>query len=163
MLALKVINIKDFTNKLFIGDTFHPFWFVEGDFTTYNRFSLDGKLQKDYFDTSEAELLSRPFSLWMEVQPLCRSVIRGKHTPLQFQIVFQYPISAMQKVFNSEAGSPISSVGGCFLNLQYKNGTLLCTTGVSYKTFVLDKQAEFLWDDLIRRFFAKHEIAIEIM
>ncbi|MDO4519030.1 MAG: DUF5721 family protein [Eubacteriales bacterium] len=160
MLAFKITNLKEFTNQLFIGDTFHPFWFIEGDFTTFNRFSIDGALQKDFFDTDELADLDRPFSLWKEIQPFCCSVIRGKHTPLNFKIVLQYPVSAMNKVFSSNLASA-SPIGACYLNIQFKNGTLLCTTGVSYKTFIPDKQAEFLWDDLIKRYFQKHNIEVE--
>ena len=50
MLALKITDLKDFTSKLFIGDVFDHFWLNSADIATYNLFSIDGKLQQDFFD-----------------------------------------------------------------------------------------------------------------
>ena len=81
MLALKITDQKNFTNKLFLGDTFDLFWLNQAEIITSNVFSIDGKLQTDFFDNDEQEFLAsshRTFSLWKEVKPFCYSVIRGK-------------------------------------------------------------------------------------
>ena len=85
MLALKITDQKNFTNKLFLGDTFDLFWLNQAEIITSNVFSIDGKLQTDFFDNDEQEFLAsshRTFSLWKEVKPFCYSVIRGKKAPL---------------------------------------------------------------------------------
>ena len=51
MLALKISDIKDFMNKLLIGEVFDHFSFIESSITTFNTFTIDGKLQHDFFDT----------------------------------------------------------------------------------------------------------------
>ena len=51
MLALKITDIRDFTNKLFIGEVFDKFCLSEATVTTFNTFTIDGRLQKDFFDT----------------------------------------------------------------------------------------------------------------
>ncbi len=51
MLALKITDIRDFTNKLFIGEVFDKFCLTEASITTFNTFSIDGRLLKDFFDT----------------------------------------------------------------------------------------------------------------
>ena len=51
MLALKITDIRDFTNKLFIGEVFDKFCLSEAVITTFNTFTIDGRLQKDFFDT----------------------------------------------------------------------------------------------------------------
>lgn len=66
MLALKITDQKNFTNKLFLGDTFDLFWLNQAEIITSNVFSIDGKLQTDFFDNDEQEFLAsshRTFSL----------------------------------------------------------------------------------------------------
>lgn len=165
MLALKITDVKDFTNKLFIGEVFDHFWLNEAAITTFNVFSIDGKLCRDFFDTDDLEILDknhRTFALWKEVKPYCFSVIRGKRTPLQFKIVFQLSYKKTM-VALADAGSEIrpENVSGMYLNLQFKNKTLLCTTGTSQKTFVVGKQLDQLWDGLVLDFFRQNGILFE--
>ena len=90
MLALKITDIRDFTNKLFIGEVFDKFCLSEATVTTFNTFTIDGRLQKDFFDTDSMNRLTehgRTHSLWKDIRPFCWSVIRGKRTPLSFRIV----------------------------------------------------------------------------
>ena len=87
MLALKITDQKDFTNKLFLGDTFDLFWLNQAEITTSNLFTIDGRLQTEFFDNDQQEFLSsshRTYSLWKEVKPICYSIIRGKRAPLSF-------------------------------------------------------------------------------
>ena len=55
MLALKIIDVKDFMNKLLIGEVFDRFFLVEASVTTFNVFTIDGRLQQDFFDTDTAD------------------------------------------------------------------------------------------------------------
>ena len=57
MLALKITDIRDFTNKLFIGEVFDKFCLSEATVTTFNTFTIDGRLQKDFFDTDSMNRL----------------------------------------------------------------------------------------------------------
>ena len=59
MLALKITDIRDFTNKLFIGEVFDKFCLSEATVTTFNTFTIDGRLQKDFFDTDRHEQTHR--------------------------------------------------------------------------------------------------------
>lgn len=94
MLALSVTDIKDFMNQLLIGETFDHFSLIEASIVTFNTFTIDGKLQKDFFDTDTLEAFTEnamEYSLWHDVKPFCFSVIRGKRTPVSFKIVFRLP------------------------------------------------------------------------
>lgn len=57
MLALKITDQKDFTNKLFLKDTFDLFWMNQAEIITSNVFTVDGSLKMDFFDK-----MSRTFS-----------------------------------------------------------------------------------------------------
>ena len=108
MLALKITDQKNFTNKLFLGDTFDLFWLNQAEIITSNVFSIDGKLQTDFFDNNEQEFLAsshRTFSLWKEVKPFCYSVIRGKKAPLSFKIVLQFSPNKTAALLQSSAFS----------------------------------------------------------
>ena len=80
MLALRITDIRDFTNKLFIGEVFDKFCLSEATVTTFNTFTIDGRLQKDFFDTDSMNRFAehgRTHSLWKDIRPFCWSVIRG--------------------------------------------------------------------------------------
>lgn len=165
MLALKIVDVKDFMNQLLIGTTFDRFELVTADVTTFNTFSIDGRLKKDFFDTDTCDILDQngiTYSLWKEIKPYCYSIIRGKRTPLHFKMIFQLPRRQLQTVLNNQ-NSPLSSemIGGMFINLQFKNKELLCTTGLSLHTFVPDKTLEHHWDTRVLDFFRRYNIAFE--
>lgn len=167
MLALNITDIKDFMNKLLIGDTFDRFSLIEASIVTFNTFTIDGKLQKDFFDTDTVEILNengQDYSAWCDLKSYCFSIIRGKKTPISFKIVFRLPLKQAASLFQNTCPeiSP-ETIGGLYLNIQYKNNTLLCTTGVSFHSFVLDKRPDQLWDSMITDFLHKQKILFEQM
>lgn len=162
MLALKITDIKTFMNQLLIGDTFDSFSLVEASITTFSNFTIDGQLHTDFFDTDTAKNMhftDSPYCPWKELKSYCFSIIRGKLLPIQFRIVFQLSPSQYSVLF-PELCFQISSnqIRGFNLNIQYKNNELLCTTGISADTFLLDKQPEFTWDSAILKFFQKRQL-----
>ena len=166
MIALSIIDVKDFMNKLLIGEVFDRFFLVEASVTTFNTFTIDGRLQQDFFDTDTVAMHksnSIEYSLWRDVKPYCFSVIRGRRTPLNFRIVLQLSHKQTQQILNPSF--PDGSVPDCrfCLNLQYRNDSLLCTTGVSYTSFCLDKRPEHLWDEIIGIFLSGQEIAFQVL
>ena len=166
MIALSIIDVKDFMNKLLIGEVFDRFFLVEASVTTFNTFTIDGRLQQDFFDTDTVAMHksnSIEYSLWRDVKPYCFSVIRGRRTPLNFRIVLQLSHKQTQQILNPSF--PDGSVPDCIfcLNLQYRNDSLLCTTGVSYTSFCLDKRPEHLWDEIIRKFLSGQHIAFQVL
>ena len=166
MIALSIIDVKDFMNKLLIGEVFDRFFLVEASVTTFNTFTIDGRLQQDFFDIDTVAMHksnSIEYSLWRDVKPYCFSVIRGRRTPLNFRIVLQLSHKQTQQILNPSF--PDGSVPDCrfCLNLQYRNDSLLCTTGVSYTSFCLDKRPEHLWDEIIRKFLSGQHIAFQVL
>ena len=125
-----------------------------------------GITPKDFFDTDTVAMHksnSIEYSLWRDVKPYCFSVIRGRRTPLNFRIVLQLSHKQTQQILNPSF--PDGSVPDCrfCLNLQYRNDSLLCTTGVSYTSFCLDKRPEHLWDEIIRKFLSGQHIAFQVL
>lgn len=165
MIALELPDIKDSMAKLLIQNTFDNFLFIEGDITTYNKFTLDGFLQKKFYD-EETNLLigAREYSYWKDMKELCFSIIKGKQTPLDFHFVYALSTGNIGKLLTSEV-IPLKpeEVGGLFLNFKYDGEHLGCTTGTSIKTFTLDKSLEHAWDHMVQRFLAKSEMSFNVL
>lgn len=155
----------DSCGELFIGEVFDKFCLTEASITTFNTFSIDGRLLKDFFDTDSLNKITehgRTHSLWKDIRPFCWSVIRGKRTPLSFKIVLHLSRSGVEAaVRNTDMGISSEQIDGLFLNLQFKNNSLLCTTGLSLRTFSMDKRPEQLWDDMILHFLDQNQILFE--
>ena len=77
------LKAKASMSHLLLKETFDKFSFIEADITTFNRFTIDGFLQKDFFDEQPTEAHAR----WKDVREHCFRIIRGQRTPLNFKIV----------------------------------------------------------------------------
>ena len=158
MIILQITQLKNFMNTLLRLETFDRFHVSEASITTFTTFSIDGSLHTDFFDPDDAQLLKekgRTRLLWKDVKSFCYSVIKGKRTPLQFKFVFQLPQAACEKMIADHA-LPLE-----IENFQYKDGKLLLTTGTSLKIFTMDKSLDRVFDEEVRQFLLKNEIAFE--
>ncbi|MGN0252434.1 MAG: DUF5721 family protein, partial [Oliverpabstia sp.] len=152
MLALHILDLKDFTGKLFIGDVFHRFYLTEASFTTSVTFTIDGALHKEFYDSDNCP--ERTCCYWEEVKSQCFSFIKGKRTPLHFKIVFQLSRENTEKLLiQSGLSLKPEDVYGLYLNLQFDGAQLICTTGSSLRIFTMDKTLDHVWDDMVRKFF----------
>ena len=167
MLALKINTTKTFMHKLLIGDAFHVFSLVEASITTFNQFHIDGKLHMDFFDTDTEQQLSADkiiYSSWGDVKAYCYSIIRGKLPPLQFKFIMRLTPSQINILpANNIFSFSDSELSDLFLNIQFKNNELLCTTGIFSQVFTLDKTSETTWDNAVLDFFRYHQIDFTIL
>ena len=165
MIALKITDIGTFINKLLKEGMCDHFLLQEAVITQAATFTIDGSLQADYFDSEETENLQFqdlsyvPFSL---MRPHCLKLMQGKKKPLYFKFVFLLsPANQLNTVelagtaFLPEEGS------GKYLQFNYKNETLTCSTGISYRKVSLDKPLDQEWDRLVPVFLRKNGIAAE--
>ena len=165
MTALKIINVKEFMNTLLLSETFDHFLLSEASITTFATMILDGHACTDFFSPEdEGYALTMddtyvPFSL---LRGSCLDFIKGKRTPVSFKFVFLLSKENQQKTLASlhSAFSP-EDISGMYLNLRYQAGEIICTTGISYRTFSMDKSLDQAWDDMILRFFKNHKILCE--
>lgn len=156
MIAIPISEVKSFMNHLLCQNTFDAFHVTEVDLTTFGTFSIDGHIRKDYYTAEEYESLygnGYPLARWKQLRPFCFNLIKGKHTPLSFSIVFQLSRTGTEK-FLSELDTSFTSadLNGLFLNLRYSEGKLTAVTGTSLKLFSLDKSLESAWDSKIQKF-----------
>lgn len=167
MIAIKILNVKEFMNTLLRTDAFDHFLMSEGTITTYMTYILDGTINLQFFDSEEDEyaLLSQedfiPFSF---VRPHCFQMIKGKHTPSSFKFILSLSNANKERTLASLSSHfTASDISGMYLNLKYQDNQMMCTTGISYRIFSMDKSVEQGWDDMALRFFKNHGILFEAL
>lgn len=161
MIAFELPEVKEFMSKLLLSETFDPFLFIEGEIVTYNTFTIDGYLKKEFFDADT--LPKRNYSLWKDVREYCFSLIKGKQTPLGFKFIFGLSETNIEKLLNRQnLNFTPQDVQGLYLNIRYDGQKLTCVTGTSMNLFTLDKSLEQTWDTMVKKFFTQKEIAFEV-
>lgn len=161
MTALIIEDGKLFVSRLLAGDVFDKFYVGESTINTFAQFKLGGSLNKDYYSDDEWEMLGgRNLCLWSEIRPLAYDMIKGHKLPVSFQFVLQLSDENTRWLLerNQSAVKP-EEVQGLYMNLRYEKNTFTCVTGISFKTFIMDKTVEHLWDETVKTFFRQHKIA----
>ena len=146
MLAFTVNDTKSFMNLLLKGDTFDAFSFRQGELTTFASFIIEGKRNMDFYTAEEQEAGLSRYVHWEEMRPFVFQAIKGNKLPKSIKLVFSL---AEEKLANA-----------AFLNILFKEHTILCTTAISQEAFSLDKSSERLWEEYILKFFKKNAIGI---
>ncbi|MGI6006208.1 MAG: DUF5721 family protein [Ruminococcus sp.] len=167
MKAFTISEIKYFMSQLLLKDTFDHFKLQELTLTTNVTYTIDGQLHPDFYDAGEAELLKareETHISWSEIRPFCFSLIKGKHTPLYFKIVFQLNKNeTRQLLLENSLSLREDDIFGLYLNCQFDGTSLTCVTGTSLRFFTMDKSVDYAWDDKVTRFFKSRNITFESM
>ena len=163
MVALKIEEQKTFTFGLFIGELFDRFLVREANITTFNSFTIDGRVRHGYYSDEDLEEKQiEEFSAWKAVKPFCFSLIKGKRLPESFRIVFMLSPDGKETFVEKRIpGMSPDSVGGLYLNVNYENNEMTVVTGTSMNIFTLDKTLEREWDESVKQFLKKQGIAYE--
>lgn len=147
---------------LLLSDTFDHFLFIEGEIVTFNTFTIDGYLQKEFYGSEPESGMQSGYSSWKQLRELCFSIIKGKRTPLSFRFVFSLsPENIAKLISQKELDFQACDVQGLYLNIRFDGTGLQCVTGTSLKTFSMDKSLEREWDSMVPRFLDKKGIAFE--
>ena len=165
MIALKITGLGSFMSRLFSGNTFDSFLLAEGTLRMGVTWQVDGKLNRDFFDKSTWEDPSqRPYdyAAWSQVRSSLRELIRGKKAPASFQFILHLKPELTEDLLRKEGDSELlSCVGALVLTIRYKDGEATLLSGISMKSFTINKNADILWDKAIRRFLQSKGIAFE--
>lgn len=147
-------------SHLLLKPTFDKFSFIEGEITTFNTYTIDGYIQKEFFEDAPIHT----YSYWSDLRDFCFSLIKGKRTPLGFKFILslsqeeiaEFLLQQNIDFFNS------NDIQGLYLNIKYDGTNLQCVTGTSLKIFTLDKSVDKAWDEYVKAFFSKQGIEWEI-
>lgn len=166
MKAFYIKDQKQFMNRLLKTELFDHFLLAEATIHGAISYSVDGHINREFFDTEELADLTADGSEYLpfsHFRPICYELIRGKHTPLYMKFVFLLsPANAIKTITSVDTGFTAEDVSGIFLNLTFRDGHLVLTTGVSYRTFTLDRSFDNAWDSLAARFLSSHGIDFDV-
>ena len=153
-------------NRLLKTELFDHFLLAEATIHGAISYSVDGHINREFFDTEELADLTADGSEYLpfsHFRPICYELIRGKHTPLYMKFVFLLsPANAIKTITSVDTGFTAEDVSGIFLNLTFRDGHLVLTAGVSYRTFTLDRSFDNAWDSLAARFLGSHGIDFDV-
>lgn len=162
MVALSITEVKEFMSKLLLSETFDSFQFIEGEIMTFATFTMDGYLQKEFFNDNE--LPDREYILWKDVREYCFSLIKGKRTPLKFKFVFGLSETNIEKLIQQQdLDFETEDIRGLYINIKYDGQNLQCVTGTAMHLFTMDKSLEQAWDAMVQKFLTQKEIAYEVL
>ena len=163
MIALKITDVRRLMAHLLTKPTFDRYLLSEGQVTTFCTFLIEGNWQRSFMDPDETDPASdRAFTPWELVRPYCLSLIKGKRTPLSFKFVFIFPREDLPDFLKkNEITIPADNIFGLYLNLSFRDGLLIATTGTSLRSFSLDKSLDHAWDAFILSFLEAQGIAAE--
>lgn len=152
---------------LFTGTLFDPLETESVQITTACTLRIDGRTVPAFYTADE--LAGMPtglpaFTPWANLRSLCFSAIKGKKTPLFFQITFHADQELVNRLTSSEECTVDSSfVQALVLTVRFESGTCRLTTGTAYTTFVPDKTLDKLWDEEMQRFLLEHEVEASVL
>lgn len=154
------LDTKKCMAELLLRGTFDNFLFIEGEITTFNKFSIDGYIHKEFYKTDESQAPAEDsHSAWHMLREFCFSLIKGKRTPLNFRFIFSLAKDEIRSLIaEKQLDFQPDTVQGLYLNFRYDGALLTCTSGTSLNTFTMDKSLEHAFDQWIGEFFSAHGI-----
>ena len=165
MIALQIKDVKHFMGRLLGTDLLDSFLLEEAVVSTYNTFTIDGRMNRAFFSREEWEEPSiRPydFSPWKSMRPILFELIRGRKTPVSFRFILHLMPQYVPGILKpSETTVTADQVKALVLTCRYENGILTLLTGTSLHTFLPDKSADVLWDRTVKAFLNKREVGYD--
>lgn len=158
MQSIHINSTKAFMSSLLKGELFDFMEVREVNIQTFISYSMNCKLNKDFFEDYEREELeekNRDFCLWGDIRNFAFEIIKGKRTPKSFKIVLSLPVIYLKEIHDDASA--------LFLNLNYDGKIITCITGCSRRSFTLDKTVDILWDEYIINFFNKNNVLFDII
>lgn len=164
MTALRISSMKQFMNHLLAADTFDPFLLEEAVISTANTFTIDGRINKDFFKGNEGEGSEDlpEFRPWSELKGLCFDLIKGRRTPLFFRFVLHLKPEKASALLEKEAsGTDSSQLKALVLTIRYDGSEAVLTTGTAFHTFVPSREPDAIWDRALKKYLDAKHIAWE--
>ena len=162
MIALQITELKAFMGKLLGTNTFDDFLLQEATLQMGIGYVIDGHINEAFYQTNDelAEPSDRSsFIPYGEVRSTLFDLIKGKRTPLGFQVVLQ--LSPKRCAILFPEGLDAHLIKGLLVNIRYDGSKAMITSGISYSSFSLDKAPELIWDEALMTFLRGAGISFE--
>lgn len=163
MTAFQITSMKNFMSRLLTSDAFDCFLLEEAVISTANTFTIDGRINQDFF-IGEEEVPSPTYDFrpWSEIKGLCFDLIKGRHTPLFFRFVLHLMPEKTAALLEKEGcDTNPSEIKALVLTIRYDGSRAVLTTGTSFHSFVLSKEPDAIWDKALAKYLAGKGIEFE--
>lgn len=157
MTALQITSMKNFMSQLLASDTFDCFLLEEAVISTANTYTIDGRINRDFFSGEEQDAGAPPYDFrpWGEIKGLCYDLIKGRRTPLFFRFVLHLkPEKAASLLEKENCSVDPSQIKALVLTIRYDGSKALLTTGTSFHSFVLSKEPDAIWDKALAKYLS---------
>ena len=143
-------DINKFMNFLLTDNTFDRFQFRSGEIMTRARFTIDGRYNRDYDNSTD----ERPYCLWGEIRHNFLDLIKGKKLPAYIKLVLALDEKSLSRLHENAQAA--------FINIIFEKNRVNFTTGSAQKNFSMDKSLDAAWEDMIKQYFSHLGICIHI-
>lgn len=165
MISVNLLSTKNIMGALLIQEHFDDFYVEDVTISTFNTFTLDGHINKDFYTTEEISNMENGlpvFSSWKDIRPICFQLIKGKKTPVSFKFVLHANEDLISKICEQpEVTIQKNLVKGLILNIRYEEGKVTIITACSYNTFVMDKSLDPAWDKYLPKLLTSLNLDFE--
>ena len=162
MIALQITELKPFMARLLGSNTFDDFLMQEATLQMGISYVIDGHINEAFYQTGDETDVRKdmpPFISYGEVRTTLFDLIKGKRTPLGFQVVLQLSPKRCDILFPE--GTEAHLIKGLLMNIRFDGSRAMITSGISYSSFSLDKTPELIWDEALMNFLKNAGIAFE--
>lgn len=166
MRCYTIIDTRNFMSALLTKSVFDHMSVEEIRIVAANSYRIDGKNVPEFYSEEEKNALPDglpEYSFWEQLRPLCFSIIKGKKTPVSFQITLHAPQKLLIQLCTQEDCTiPPEQIQALVCTIRYAEGICRIITGSSYTTFIADKSLDQLWDEYFTTFLNTQTISYEV-
>lgn len=143
----------EYLKELFEKEKYDSFYLFEARVKTKLDYYVNGRLNREYFDTEEQADLPE-YVEWKDIKQIVYSYIKGKRLPIGCKIILMFNRENISRLLEMN-NLPVKTedVSALFMNVVYEHETLSVTTGTSLKIFTMDKTLEHVWDDTVKKYY----------
>ena len=161
MVAFNIVDVKDFMNKLLIGEVFDNFLLVSFEISSFAKVTIDGLRNEVWYEDSKS--LGKYLN-WKELRNKVSLLVKGDRIPLTMKAVFRLSQTNTEKVAAKLGiNDAVEKDYGLFFNLKFENNEVNIVTGVSVTDFLISKELGNLWDEDLIKFLKYYQIAVEML
>lgn len=162
MILLQISDIKSTMAHLLIRESFDKFFMESAEVVTFASMALRGRRNGEWYDTEEQREKALEWVYWKEVKNIVFSYIKGEKTPSILKVSLKADQEMAADLLQSSGvwSQFLEQKPELLLQFRYENGQLSVITGISYRSFILDKQIEFAWDAAVKQYFKHLGIAL---
>ena len=169
MIAIKIIDIRQFMGKLLIRESFDEFLLEKAQVLTASQLTLSGRRNRNWYDSDSWAEMEQKLSgdcflmYWKEMKNTVFTYIKGNQSPDTMKLSFKASRGQMESWLADSGAVEICRElkPDLFLSFRYEQEQLLLTTGTAFSQFQMDRTVERAWDEAILQFLRREQIAYE--